>query len=62
MSRRTFILAHEPARQGALQAVREAPDGYVIHVQELALGRLNSGAGCGKIPSNYDFVIRANYR
>ena len=34
MIRRTFILAHEPARQGAIQAVREAPDGYVVEIKE----------------------------
>ena len=32
--RHRFILAHQPARQRALQAVAQAPDGYVVTVAE----------------------------
>lgn len=31
--RRIFILAHETARRGALQAVQDAPDGYCVEVK-----------------------------
>jgi len=36
MNKRTFILAHDLARQTALQAVKDAPDGYAVIVQERA--------------------------
>lgn len=31
--RATFILAHEIARKGAIEAVRQAPDGYVVQIK-----------------------------
>lgn len=34
MSKRIFRLVHEQARHGAVQAVSEAPDGYVVAVGE----------------------------
>lgn len=34
MSRRTFILAHAQARAGAIQAVRDAPEGYAVTIAE----------------------------
>jgi len=34
MDKRTIILAHDIARQTALQAVKEAPDGYAVVIQE----------------------------
>ena len=34
MERKTFILVHDIARQRAVQAVREAPDGWVVLVRE----------------------------
>lgn len=34
MDRRTIILAHDLARQTALQAVQNAPEGYAVIVQE----------------------------
>ena len=32
--RQTFILVHEEARRRALDAVRNAPDGYVVRISE----------------------------
>ncbi len=34
MSRQQFILAHDLARSRALQAVKDAPEGYVVEVKE----------------------------
>ena len=34
MSRKVYILAHEEARRRALQAVQDAPDGWVVTVAE----------------------------
>ena len=34
MARQSFILAHETARKGAMRAVAEAPQGYVVTVSE----------------------------
>ena len=34
MRKRTFTLAHDVARQRAIQAVRDAPAGFVVTVQE----------------------------
>lgn len=34
MDKRTIILAHDIARQTALQAVKDAPDGYAVVIQE----------------------------
>lgn len=34
MDKRTFILAHDLARATAIQCVMDAPDGYVVVVQE----------------------------
>ena len=34
MDKRTFILAHDLARQSALQAVKEAPDGFVVEIKQ----------------------------
>lgn len=34
MDKRTFILAHDLARQNALQCVKSAPDGYAVVIQE----------------------------
>lgn len=34
MSSRTFILAHSEARNRALEAVKQAPDGYAVKVGE----------------------------
>lgn len=34
MTRRTLILAHDVARQRAVEAVREAPAGYVVTIAE----------------------------
>lgn len=36
MSRKTFILAHAEARRRALQAVQDAPDGWMVTVAEQA--------------------------
>jgi len=33
MSRQTFILAHDTARSRAVDAVRQAPDGYCVEVK-----------------------------
>jgi hypothetical protein len=32
--RKQYILAHKPARMGAIQAVQDAPDGYVVEIKE----------------------------
>jgi hypothetical protein len=32
--RQQYILAHKPARMGAIQAVQDAPDGYVVEIKE----------------------------
>ncbi len=34
MDKRTIILAHDIARQTALQAVKDAPDGYAVVIRE----------------------------
>ncbi len=34
MTKQTFILAHDVARQRAIQAVKEAPEGYAVSVSE----------------------------
>lgn len=34
MTKQTFILAHDVARQRAIQAVKDAPEGYAITVSE----------------------------
>ena len=34
MEKRTFILAHEVARANAIEAVRNAPQGYAVVIQE----------------------------
>lgn len=34
MTKRRFIIAHAEARRRAVECVREAPDGYVVTVQE----------------------------
>ncbi len=34
MTKQTFILAHDVARQRAVQAVKEAPEGYAVSVSE----------------------------
>jgi len=34
MTKRTFILAHAAARANALQAVKEAPDGFSVTIKE----------------------------
>lgn len=34
MTRRTFIMAHDMARQRAVEAVREAPEGYAVQISE----------------------------
>lgn len=34
MTTRTFILAHPTARQRAVDAVRDAPDGFVVKISE----------------------------
>ena len=34
MPRRTFVLSHDVARQRAVEAVRQAPDGYSVVVAE----------------------------
>ncbi len=34
MTKRTFILAHDMARANAVQAVKEAPEGYSVTVSE----------------------------
>lgn len=34
MSKKTFILAHDVSRQRAIQAVKEAPQGYAVSVGE----------------------------
>lgn len=34
MTKQTFILAHDMARQRAIQAVKDAPEGYAIVVSE----------------------------
>jgi hypothetical protein len=32
--KKTFVLAHPAARQNAMQAVKDAPDGYMVQVSE----------------------------
>lgn len=34
MNKQYFILAHETARQMAIQAIRNAPDGWIVEVKE----------------------------
>lgn len=34
MSKQTFIMAHDMARQRAIQAVKDAPEGYAVTVSE----------------------------
>lgn len=34
MKKRTFIMAHEQARQNAIRCVKEAPEGYCVTVSE----------------------------
>lgn len=34
MTKRTFILVHTQARAGAIQAVKDAPDGFAVTVSE----------------------------
>lgn len=34
MDKRTFILAHDVARANAIDAVRKAPEGYAVLIQE----------------------------
>lgn len=34
MSKRVFIMAHDIARQGAIRAVQEAPEGYSVTIAE----------------------------
>ena len=33
--KRTFVLSHDLARQRAIQAVQDAPDGYCVEVKEI---------------------------
>ncbi|MCA0188852.1 MAG: recombination protein NinB [Proteobacteria bacterium] len=42
LSKRTLVLAHDVARQRALQAVRDAPAGYVVTIQEPARNSLQN--------------------
>lgn len=34
MTKQTFILAHQVARNGAMEAIRRAPDGYHVTIRE----------------------------
>jgi len=34
MTKRTFIMAHDMARQRAVEAVRQAPEGYAVTISE----------------------------
>lgn len=40
MTRKTFILAHAQARANALQAVKDAPEGFMVQVSEPAKKRI----------------------
>lgn len=34
MTKKTYILAHQQARAGAIEAIRSAPDGYAVTIAE----------------------------
>lgn len=40
MSKQLFILAHHIARQGAIEAVKQAPAGYMVEIREATKSRI----------------------
>ena len=43
MTKQTFIMAHDMARQRAVQAVKDAPEGHMVVISEPTKKRIQEG-------------------